>query len=289
MVDREVAKRLMTMSNDEKINQLLDKLKQDGCRCVYIGSYRYADKALAAQLEKVINSLLQAPTETCKASEAQAKRDDLLTDFSKELDKRFPDRSKLGDQIQFGKLNREDDWVDERGTPMTDAKIRNLDMKSIRKFSTGATRDTAEGKPDYEGFLSPLVIERFGEYMHKNRLQADGKMRDADNWQKGIPKDQYMKSLWRHFQDLWIAHRGWKKVIHSLLADTLCAILFNTSGYLHEILKEGRYATPTLQYGDSATMCVDAPAIADAPIKSRHASIQECPNPLCGCAEEDHD
>ena len=27
-----------------------------------------------------------------------------------------------------------------------------------RVFETGATRDTDAGKPDYEGFLSPLVI-----------------------------------------------------------------------------------------------------------------------------------
>ena len=30
----------------------------------------------------------------------------------------------------------------------------------IRKFNTGATRDTNEGKPSYKGFLSPLTIKR---------------------------------------------------------------------------------------------------------------------------------
>jgi hypothetical protein len=41
-------------------------------------------------------------------------------------------------------------------------------------------------KPDYEGFLSPPVIEAFGRYMHKNRRLADGSMRASDNWQRAF-------------------------------------------------------------------------------------------------------
>jgi len=33
---------------------------------------------------------------------------------------------------------------------------------SVRQFETGANRDTDEGEPDYEAFLSPLAIEAFG-------------------------------------------------------------------------------------------------------------------------------
>jgi hypothetical protein len=102
----------------------------------------------------------------------------------------------------------------------------------LREFETGATRDTDEGKYDYEGFLSPLVIERYAEYMHKHRKQADGKMRDSDNWQKGIPITQYIKSLWRHFFAVWKGHR------HGTISeDDLCAVIFNGMGALHEILK----------------------------------------------------
>jgi len=103
-----------------------------------------------------------------------------------------------------------------------------------RTFDTGATRDTDEGKWDYEGFLSPLVLERYAEYMHKNRIQSDGELRDSDNWQKGIPKDAYMKSMWRHFMDVWMYHRGhdeWQ------MEEALCAMLFNVMGYLYEELK----------------------------------------------------
>ena len=108
----------------------------------------------------------------------------------------------------------------------------------MRQFETGATRDSDTNKLDYEGFLSPLVLQRFAEYMQENRVQADGKLRDSDNWQKGIPKAQYMKSLYRHFMDMWLCHRGYEA--REDIERSMCAVLFNTMGYLHEHLKEQR-------------------------------------------------
>jgi hypothetical protein len=106
----------------------------------------------------------------------------------------------------------------------------------MRQFKTGATRDSEEGKFDYEGFLSPIVLKRYAEYMHKHRLQTDGKLRDSDNWQKGIPKDAYIKSAWRHMMDWWLEHRGYES--REGLEEALCALMFNVMGYLHETLKE---------------------------------------------------
>jgi hypothetical protein len=108
-----------------------------------------------------------------------------------------------------------------------------------RTWDSGATRDTAEEKYDYEGFLSPLVIERFAEYMHKNRLQSDGTLRASDNWQKGMPTEVYMKSGWRHFFDWWMYHRHLK--MHDdvpWVEEALCGLMFNVMGYLHEHLKK---------------------------------------------------
>ncbi len=112
----------------------------------------------------------------------------------------------------------------------------------MREFSTGATRDSDDGKFDYEGFLSPRVLECYAAYMHKHRKQADGNLRDADNWQKGMPTDQYMKSMWRHFFDVWKIHRGIEVLDvrdgHKVTLDeALCALLFNVMGYMHEELK----------------------------------------------------
>lgn len=111
----------------------------------------------------------------------------------------------------------------------------------MRQFDTGATRDTDENKLDYEGFMSPLVLQWYAQYMHQHRKQADGKLRDGDNWQKGMPLDVYMKSLWRHFMDLWLLHRGYGDKSESPeVEEVLCAILFNVMGYLHSILNEDR-------------------------------------------------
>lgn len=106
----------------------------------------------------------------------------------------------------------------------------------MRKFKSGATRDDDKDKMDYEGFLSSLVLQRFAQYMNKHRKQADGNLRDSDNWQKGIPLDAYIKSAWRHFHDWWMEHRGYKS--REGLEDALCALMFNVMGYLYEILKK---------------------------------------------------
>jgi len=104
-----------------------------------------------------------------------------------------------------------------------------------RKFKTGATRDTDIQKLDYEGFLSPIVLERFAQYMNKHRIQGKF-VRNSDNWQLGIPKDVYMKSAWRHFMDMWKFHRGYKG--RDDLQDALCGLMFNCMGYLFEDLKK---------------------------------------------------
>jgi hypothetical protein len=106
----------------------------------------------------------------------------------------------------------------------------------MRTFKGGATRDSDENKLDFEGFLSAPAIKRYAEYMHSHRKQPDGKLRDSDNWQKGIPIPAYMKSLWRHFFDVWWIVRGG----NGDLEDALCAVLFNVQGMLHEVLKKKR-------------------------------------------------
>lgn len=112
-------------------------------------------------------------------------------------------------------------------------------MADMRKFETGATRNVDIDGFDLEGFLSPIVLMRYSEYMHKHRKQADGKLRDSDNWQRGIPLFSYMKSGTRHFMDWWMAHRGFKS--REGLEEGLCALLFNAMGYLHETLKKRGY------------------------------------------------
>jgi hypothetical protein len=110
----------------------------------------------------------------------------------------------------------------------------------MRNFDTGATRDSDEGKNDYEAIMHPLCIEAYGDYMTAHMKQADGKMREGDNWQKGFGENHLnvcIKSCFRHFMDLWKIHRGIKvldkKDGHEVNAiEACCAILFNINAYL---------------------------------------------------------
>src|SRR5437867_2205949 len=87
----------------------------------------------------------------------------------------------------------------------------------MRKFETGATRDSDAGKIDNEGFLSPSVLRELGVYITKHGIQADGKVRESDNWMKGIPLKEYMKSLLRHAMEQPQVHHVPQERLHVLL------------------------------------------------------------------------
>jgi len=67
-------------------------------------------------------------------------------------------------------------------------------------------------------------------------------MRACDNWQKGIPQTEYMKSLLRHVMDLWLLHRGLPPACDTVTdkEELLGAILFNVQGYLFEELRKAK-------------------------------------------------
>jgi len=116
-------------------------------------------------------------------------------------------------------------------------------ISKVRTFETGATRDSDADKPDYEGFLSIPFLRAFGRYMTAHRIQPDGNVRASDNWQKGIPRDQYIKSAFRHFMDLWELHRGGTPIDPRTRQpitedEACCALFFNVQGYYHELERE---------------------------------------------------
>ena len=93
--------------------------------------------------------------------------------------------------------------------------------------------------------------------MDKHRKMRDGSIRDSDNWQKGFGNaiDHYktcIKSLFRHFMDVWFIHRralynnmGLKAYgAEDEMEESLCAIIFNASAYLHK-LREQRIGDKT--------------------------------------------
>lgn len=124
--------------------------------------------------------------------------------------------------------------------------ISNSITKEMDQFSTGATRDLSDDKLDYEGFIHPLVLERFSQYMHKHRSTPYG-LRSSDNWQKGIPLANYMKSMLRHTMEVWKYHRGVPSSTMHVgsnktepfdIEEMLCAVMFNVMGYLYELLRK---------------------------------------------------
>lgn len=120
-------------------------------------------------------------------------------------------------------------------------KKTNKKKTTMRKFESGATRNENESKLSLIKALCPLVIKRYIEYIGKHRRQADGNLRDWDNWKQGIPIDVYMDSDGRHFLDAWLHHDGWpEEAVCEDIEDVLCAEMFNTMGHLREILIEKR-------------------------------------------------
>ena len=134
----------------------------------------------------------------------------------------------------------------ERSWPFPAQMPSTTDNGVIQQFPTGATRSSDEGKNAYDGFLSMPAIEEFGDYMTRHRLQADGSLRDPDNWQKGMPLASYVSSLLRHTLELvglqrgYVSHRMKREFQAERLTDleflkreTACAIWFNVQGFLH--------------------------------------------------------
>lgn len=116
----------------------------------------------------------------------------------------------------------------------------------MRDFESGATRDTVEGKLNYVKGLSPVVLRRYMQYLDAHRKQADGSMREFDNWKGGIPKEVYLDSLLRHSIDAWLLIDGYSAEDNHGAVDienVLCAIMFNSMGMLHVLIEEDKDVT----------------------------------------------
>jgi len=113
--------------------------------------------------------------------------------------------------------------------------VTAIPLGQMIEFGTGATRSGADGKLDYRGFISPLAMKRFAQYMDKHRRQADGQLRQSDNWKKGIPLESYTESLVRHVFEFW---EHWDGEDLEAAEETMCAIMLKVQGWLHEREKE---------------------------------------------------
>jgi hypothetical protein len=122
--------------------------------------------------------------------------------------------------------------------PFADYAVSAAEMdRVVRRFTSGAQRDDDSAKPEFGGFLSPLVLKAYGDYMHQHRTMRDGSRRGAADWKQGIPQRVYFESLLRHVMDVWFHLDGHPSEAREDLPTALCAVLFNASGLLYETLK----------------------------------------------------
>jgi hypothetical protein len=100
-------------------------------------------------------------------------------------------------------------------------------MPEVRKFESGAIRDSVEGKESYIETISWTAFKRYAKYMTAKRDKY-GK----GNFKKGIPIESYEDSLVRHVQKYFENKHEEGQI--EVNEDHLAAIVFNVFGIMHE-------------------------------------------------------
>lgn len=113
-----------------------------------------------------------------------------------------------------------------------------MDKVANRVFETGATRSPLGNKLEYDGYLNPLVLKRFAEYMKKHQTQADGQQRAADNWQLNIDMKSLHDSKKRHDIDVWLHIKGYPEEATEDMEESLCAAIFGNMAMLKQVMEQ---------------------------------------------------
>lgn len=109
-----------------------------------------------------------------------------------------------------------------------------------------ATRDDDSGKVSYEKITPAILDYSYGQYMKAHRKQADGSLREFDNWQSGFgdtPEANAqvcLESMRRHVLDLSLLLSGVKvseKGKEINLEEACNSIRFNAQAILYQFIK----------------------------------------------------
>lgn len=109
----------------------------------------------------------------------------------------------------------------------------------MRKFKGGATRGNADGKINY-AHSSALAERVWCEYMHQHRIQEDGKLREPDNYKKGMDVESYRTGLAGHNKDIELlleGHKVFEKGKEVTPFDAIMASKFNLQGLIIELMR----------------------------------------------------
>jgi hypothetical protein len=143
----------------------------------------------------------------------------------------------------------------------------------MREFAGGATRDTDNTKPDPEGCYHPLVLKAFADYMAKHSYLPDGTRRPADNWQAGMPRSVWRKSLERHWLDVKLHDKGHGDEAREPMIDALCAVIFNAQGRLLEELLDRDLPEGTPKPGTVAKEPFEVTTYENFRSRQRHETL----------------
>jgi len=111
-------------------------------------------------------------------------------------------------------------------------------MSEMRKWGN-ATRDSNTNKPNHIGYRDILVEEAYDLYMLKHQKQADGTMRDADNWKSYFGEKHYkvcIESAYRHFEDWWKEFEGLES--RDGIDEAINGLKFNIDAYYSKVLRD---------------------------------------------------
>lgn len=131
----------------------------------------------------------------------------------------------------------------------------------MTQYESGATRSSNEGRPNYMGYIGWKAIRRFGDYMLRHEVQADGTRRKAGNWKLGMSIQRYLESFGRHMVDWGLLEENPETALLGKLGcsithleemqEVACALIFNLQGFLQETekVREQHYGKDRVPFG----------------------------------------
>lgn len=124
----------------------------------------------------------------------------------------------------------EDDGIKHFQQRFSEMKFLSInEITEPRTFDSGAMRGSNEGKENYIGAISWTALKRVSLY--QNNAEKKGGY-NKGHWKKGIPIEEYEKSLMRHLQK-YFANK-YENANLEPEVDHLAAAYFNLQGILHE-------------------------------------------------------
>lgn len=102
-----------------------------------------------------------------------------------------------------------------------------VEKEEIRRFATGAVRDSDKGKEDYVEGISWLALQRYARYMDSKSLRYG-----RGNWIRGLTSECLIASMLRHVQKFMAE---WQYGICDEKDDHLSAVAFNLLTLMHEL------------------------------------------------------